>query len=128
MAADSGMETCPSPEIADSRKRPLDCDVENGATKRSHYGTGESPAILTPADSRPCVCVCAVLPSVAGFEVRDGLAAGLSLQPSLLPPAPAPRCLHCRSSSVHLCAVFSPRPPLLNGPRAPPELALFLSL
>ncbi|XP_031785217.1 RNA-binding protein Nova-1 isoform X2 [Nasonia vitripennis] len=40
MAADSGMETCPSPEIADSRKRPLDCDVENGATKRSHYGTG----------------------------------------------------------------------------------------
>ncbi|KAK0164027.1 hypothetical protein PV328_002698 [Microctonus aethiopoides] len=39
MAADSGMETCPSPEIADSRKRPLDCDVENGATKRSHYGT-----------------------------------------------------------------------------------------
>lgn len=40
MAADSGMETCPSPEIADSRKRPLDCDAENGATKRSHYGTG----------------------------------------------------------------------------------------
>ncbi|XP_015440242.1 PREDICTED: RNA-binding protein Nova-1 isoform X5 [Dufourea novaeangliae] len=40
MAADSGMETCPSPEIADSRKRPLDCDTENGATKRSHYGSG----------------------------------------------------------------------------------------
>ncbi|XP_046616373.1 RNA-binding protein Pasilla isoform X2 [Neodiprion virginianus] len=40
MAADSGMETCPSPEIADSRKRPLDCDVENGSTKRSHYGSG----------------------------------------------------------------------------------------
>lgn len=40
MAADSGMETCPSPEIADSRKRPLDCDAENGATKRSHYGSG----------------------------------------------------------------------------------------
>ncbi|XP_023317915.1 RNA-binding protein Nova-2 isoform X2 [Trichogramma pretiosum] len=39
MAADSGMETCPSPEIADSRKRPLDCDAENGSTKRSHYGT-----------------------------------------------------------------------------------------
>ncbi|EZA58892.1 hypothetical protein X777_16851 [Ooceraea biroi] len=39
MAADSGMETCPSPEIADSRKRPLDCDAENGATKRSHYGS-----------------------------------------------------------------------------------------
>jgi len=42
MAADSGMETCPSPEIADSRKRPLDCDAENGATKRSHYGSGIS--------------------------------------------------------------------------------------
>lgn len=42
MAADSGMETCPSPEIADSRKRPLDCDAENGATKRSHYGSGMS--------------------------------------------------------------------------------------
>ncbi|CAB0037563.1 unnamed protein product [Trichogramma brassicae] len=41
MAADSGMETCPSPEIADSRKRPLDCDAENGSTKRSHYGTGD---------------------------------------------------------------------------------------
>ncbi|XP_046402012.1 RNA-binding protein Pasilla isoform X2 [Ischnura elegans] len=40
MAADSGMETCPSPEIPDSRKRPLDGDVENGTTKRSHYGGG----------------------------------------------------------------------------------------
>lgn len=40
MAADSGMETCPSPEIADSRKRPLDCDADNGSTKRSHYGSG----------------------------------------------------------------------------------------
>ena len=40
MAADSGMETCPSPEIPDSRKRPLDCDADNGSTKRSHYGTG----------------------------------------------------------------------------------------
>lgn len=38
MAAESGMETCPSPEISDSRKRPLDGDAENGATKRSHYG------------------------------------------------------------------------------------------
>ncbi|XP_014212040.1 RNA-binding protein Nova-1 isoform X2 [Copidosoma floridanum] len=42
MAADSGMETCPSPEIVDSRKRPLDSDVENGSTKRSHYGTGSN--------------------------------------------------------------------------------------
>ncbi|EEB17228.1 polyrC binding protein, putative, partial [Pediculus humanus corporis] len=38
MAADSGMETCTSPEITDSRKRPLDGDIENGGTKRSHYG------------------------------------------------------------------------------------------
>ncbi|KAJ9576806.1 hypothetical protein L9F63_006580 [Diploptera punctata] len=40
MAADSGMDTCPSPEIPDSRKRPLDSEVENGTTKRSHYGGG----------------------------------------------------------------------------------------
>ncbi|XP_018571827.1 RNA-binding protein Nova-1 isoform X1 [Anoplophora glabripennis] len=39
MAADSGMETCPSPEIADSRKRPLDSDAENGDTKRSHFSS-----------------------------------------------------------------------------------------
>lgn len=37
MAADSGMDTCPSPENPDSRKRPLDGDIENGSTKRSHY-------------------------------------------------------------------------------------------
>lgn len=41
MAADSGMETCPSSEIPDSRKRPLDGEVENGTTKRSHYGGGK---------------------------------------------------------------------------------------
>ncbi|GLG97320.1 RNA-binding protein Nova-1, partial [Gryllus bimaculatus] len=40
MAADSGMDTCPSPEIQDSRKRPLDGDVENGVTKKSHYAGG----------------------------------------------------------------------------------------
>ncbi|XP_059480444.1 RNA-binding protein Pasilla isoform X2 [Neocloeon triangulifer] len=40
MAADSGMETCPSPEMPDSRKRPLDSETENGTTKRSHYGGG----------------------------------------------------------------------------------------
>ncbi|GAB0096516.1 hypothetical protein DMENIID0001_120400 [Sergentomyia squamirostris] len=39
MAADAGMDTCPSPEIADSRKRPLDGDSENGNTKRSHFST-----------------------------------------------------------------------------------------
>lgn len=42
MAADSGMDTCPSPEIADSRKRPLDGDNENGDTKRSHFSTGNT--------------------------------------------------------------------------------------
>jgi len=34
---DQGMETCPSPEIGDTRKRPLDSDSENSATKRSHF-------------------------------------------------------------------------------------------
>lgn len=41
MAADATMDTCPSPEIGDSRKRPLDGDSENGSTKRSHFSTGE---------------------------------------------------------------------------------------
>lgn len=41
MAADSGMDTCPSPETPDSRKRPLDSEVENGMTKKSHYGGGK---------------------------------------------------------------------------------------
>ena len=41
MAADAavGSDTCPSPEIADSRKRPLEGDTENGVSKRSHYST-----------------------------------------------------------------------------------------
>jgi hypothetical protein len=42
MAADSGMDTCPSPEIADSRKRPLDGDNDNGDTKRSHFSPGNA--------------------------------------------------------------------------------------
>lgn len=42
MAADSGMDTCPSPEIADSRKRPLDGDTDDTDTKRSHFSTGMS--------------------------------------------------------------------------------------
>lgn len=33
------MDTCPSPEIADSRKRPLDGDAENGDSKRSHFSS-----------------------------------------------------------------------------------------
>lgn len=37
-ADDAGMDTtCPSPEIPDSRKRPLDADSDNGSTKRSHF-------------------------------------------------------------------------------------------
>lgn len=41
MAADAaiGSDTCPSPEIADSRKRPLEGDTDNGVSKRSHYST-----------------------------------------------------------------------------------------
>lgn len=42
MAADTGMDTCPSPEITDSRKRPLDVDSENGDVKRSHFSSGKS--------------------------------------------------------------------------------------
>lgn len=38
---DQGMETCPSPEIGDNRKRPLDSDSENSATKRSHFSNGK---------------------------------------------------------------------------------------
>jgi RNA-binding protein Nova len=45
MAADSAMDTCPSPEIPDSRKRPLDGEVENGTTKKSHYGGGKEMSI-----------------------------------------------------------------------------------
>lgn len=45
MAADSGMDTCPSPEIADSRKRPLDGDTENGDTKRSHFSSGKNKTL-----------------------------------------------------------------------------------
>ncbi|XP_013135760.1 PREDICTED: RNA-binding protein Nova-1 isoform X7 [Papilio polytes] len=41
MAADTGMDTCPSPEITDSRKRPLDGDSENGDIKRSHFSSVE---------------------------------------------------------------------------------------
>lgn len=45
MAAESGMDTCPSPEISDSRKRPLDGDAENGTTKRSHYGASKQMTV-----------------------------------------------------------------------------------
>lgn len=42
MAADNGSEMeCPSPDIGDSRKRPLDCDVDNSLTKRSHFSSGQ---------------------------------------------------------------------------------------
>ncbi|XP_034232677.1 RNA-binding protein Nova-1 isoform X2 [Thrips palmi] len=42
MAADSGMETCPSPDNPENKKRPWDGNDENGTTKRSHYGAGGS--------------------------------------------------------------------------------------
>lgn len=41
MAADPDAMECPSPEIGDSRKRPLDSDTENGTTKRSHFSSGK---------------------------------------------------------------------------------------
>jgi len=40
MAADSGMETCPSPDNPENKKRPWDGEAENGTTKRSHHGAG----------------------------------------------------------------------------------------
>ncbi|KAL9894561.1 RNA-binding protein Nova-1-like protein passilla isoform 4-T16 [Glossina fuscipes fuscipes] len=52
MAEDATMETCPSPEIGDSRKRPLDTDPENEQTKRSHFSSGDTTyhmKILVPA-------------------------------------------------------------------------------
>lgn len=53
MAADpdAGMETCPSPEIGDSRKRPLDSDTENGTTKRSHFSSGKLMLLYTRSSS-----------------------------------------------------------------------------
>ncbi|KAK9877569.1 hypothetical protein WA026_018673 [Henosepilachna vigintioctopunctata] len=47
MAADSGMDTCPSPENADSRKRPLDGDTENGDIKRSHFSSGNKMSTIS---------------------------------------------------------------------------------
>lgn len=42
MAADNGSEIeCPSPDVGDSRKRPLDGDVDNSLTKRSHFSSGK---------------------------------------------------------------------------------------
>lgn len=42
MAEDAVMETCPSPETGDSRKRPLDSDPENEQTKRSHFSSAST--------------------------------------------------------------------------------------
>nr|XP_029729902.1 RNA-binding protein Nova-1-like isoform X5 [Aedes albopictus] len=40
MAADAAMDTtCPSPELGDSRKRPLDDGTDDGTSKRSHFST-----------------------------------------------------------------------------------------
>ncbi|XP_037963355.1 RNA-binding protein Pasilla isoform X4 [Plutella xylostella] len=48
MAADTGMDTCPSPEITDSRKRPLDVDSENGDVKRSHFSSVQDLVTALP--------------------------------------------------------------------------------
>lgn len=54
MAADAAMDTtCPSPELGDSRKRPLDDGTDDGTSKRSHFSTNgkyrlPSPSILGP--------------------------------------------------------------------------------
>lgn len=58
MAADpdAGMETCPSPEIGDSRKRPLDSDTENGSTKRSHFSSGKWSSKTLCLSRSPIIC------------------------------------------------------------------------
>ncbi|KAK6621667.1 hypothetical protein RUM44_001474 [Polyplax serrata] len=61
MAADSGMETCTSPEITDSRKRPLDGDIENGGKKRSHYGGGGDGVVYHLKVLVPCVAAGAII-------------------------------------------------------------------
>ncbi|KOB65453.1 RNA-binding protein [Operophtera brumata] len=48
MAADTGMDTCSSPEITDSRKRPLDGDSENGDVKRSHFSSVQDLVTALP--------------------------------------------------------------------------------
>lgn len=56
MAADNGSEMeCPSPDIGDSRKRPLDSDVDNSLTKRSHFSSGQC-AIYSIFFSMASVC------------------------------------------------------------------------
>lgn len=49
MAADAAMDTtCPSPELGDSRKRPLDDGtLDDGTSKRSHFSTNGK---LSPTD------------------------------------------------------------------------------
>lgn len=43
---ESEMDTCSSPENPDSRKRPRDPESENGVSKRSNYGGGQSDFIF----------------------------------------------------------------------------------
>ncbi|XP_058454957.1 RNA-binding protein Pasilla isoform X4 [Malaya genurostris] len=49
MAADAAMDTtCPSPELGDSRKRPLDDGTDDGTSKRSHFSTnGKFPGAFS---------------------------------------------------------------------------------
>lgn len=42
MAADNSSEMeCPSPDVGDSRKRPLDTDIDSNLIKRSHFSGGK---------------------------------------------------------------------------------------
>lgn len=67
MAADAavGSDTCPSPEIGDSRKRPLEGDAtENGTTKRSHYST------ITPNNNNNSTIMNASANAVGKFHLK----------------------------------------------------------
>lgn len=77
MAADAGSDTCPSPEIGDSRKRPLEGDttIDNGSTKRSHYST-----ITNNNSSTSSTIMNATTNAVGKFHLNP-----LSKQKSILP-------------------------------------------
>lgn len=61
MAAEDNMDvTPPSPEIGDSRKRPLDDSSDNGSTKRSHF-SGESKHSAKKPKKKPLTMLMCVL-------------------------------------------------------------------
>lgn len=82
MAADAavGSDTCPSPEIGDSRKRPLEGDAtENGTTKRSHYST------ITPNNNNNSTIMNASANAVGKFHLKPPFSKQLPY-PSSTPP------------------------------------------